>query len=122
MVERWALDRRALTVALALALFAGSLGLTAVIPKGFFPNSNEALAQLSITLPPSVAIGLVYLIMVILFRSLLVPFVILFSLPLAVIGALVGLAVTGRQLDMSALIGFLPAHAQREAPATPTGR
>ena len=54
-----------------------------------------------------VAIGLVYLIMVILFRSLLVPFVILFALPLAVIGALVGLAVTGNELDLSALIGML---------------
>jgi len=54
-----------------------------------------------------VAIGLVYLIMVILFRSLLVPFVILFALPLAVIGALVALAVTGRELDLSALIGML---------------
>jgi len=54
-----------------------------------------------------VAIGLVYLIMVVLFRSLLIPFVILFSLPLAVIGALVGLFVTGRTLDLSALIGML---------------
>jgi HAE1 family hydrophobic/amphiphilic exporter-1 len=54
-----------------------------------------------------VAIGLVYLVLVILFRSLLVPFVILFALPLALIGALVGLAVTGRALDLSALIGTL---------------
>jgi HAE1 family hydrophobic/amphiphilic exporter-1 len=54
-----------------------------------------------------VAIGLVYLIMVILFRSLLVPLVILCALPLAVIGAFLALAVTGRALDLSALIGLL---------------
>jgi hydrophobic/amphiphilic exporter-1 (mainly G- bacteria), HAE1 family len=44
---------------------------------------------------------------VILFRSLLVPLVILCALPLAVIGAFVALAVTGRELDLSALIGML---------------
>jgi HAE1 family hydrophobic/amphiphilic exporter-1 len=62
--------------------------------------ANMALAML-------VAIGLVYLIMVILFRSLLVPLVILFSLPLAAIGAFIALAVTGNELDLSALIGML---------------
>jgi hypothetical protein len=41
-----------------------------------------------------VAIGLVYLIMVILFRSLLVPLVILFALLLAVIGGFVVLDVS----------------------------
>jgi HAE1 family hydrophobic/amphiphilic exporter-1 len=54
-----------------------------------------------------VAIGLVYLLMVMVFRSLLVPLVILFSLPLAAIGALIALAVTGDELDLSALIGML---------------
>ena len=44
---------------------------------------------------------------VILFRSLLLPFVILYTLPLAVIGAFVALAVTGHALDLSALIGLL---------------
>ena len=39
-----------------------------------------------------VAIGPFYLLMVILFRSLLVPVVILFALPLAVIGGFVSLA------------------------------
>ena len=52
------------------------------------------------------AIGLVYLLMVILFRSLLVPVVILFALPLAVIGVFVALALTGRALDLPALIGM----------------
>jgi HAE1 family hydrophobic/amphiphilic exporter-1 len=54
-----------------------------------------------------VAIGLVYVLMVILFDSLLVPLVIFVALPLAVIGAFVSLAATGRALDLSALISLL---------------
>jgi HAE1 family hydrophobic/amphiphilic exporter-1 len=45
--------------------------------------------------------------MVVLFRSLLVPLVILFALPLAVVGAFVTLTATGCQLGLSALIGLL---------------
>jgi len=75
----------------------GQAGVGQQLIDGFI---NMGIAML-------VAIGLVYLIMVVLFRSLLIPFVILFSLPLAVIGALVGLAVTGKTLDLSALIGML---------------
>jgi HAE1 family hydrophobic/amphiphilic exporter-1 len=45
--------------------------------------------------------------MVILIRLLLVPVVIVFALPLAVIGAFVALAVTGHALDLSALIVLL---------------
>ncbi len=75
----------------------GQAGVGQQLIDGFI---NMGIAML-------VAIGLVYLIMVVLFRSLLIPFVILFSLPLAVIGALVGLAVTNKTLDLSALIGML---------------
>jgi HAE1 family hydrophobic/amphiphilic exporter-1 len=54
-----------------------------------------------------VAIILVYIVMVATFRSLLHPFTMMFSLPLAVIGAVVALFVTGRELGMPALIGVL---------------
>src|SRR5437870_4091287 len=54
-----------------------------------------------------VGISLVYLLMVILVRSLLVFLVILCALPLAVVGAFVAVAVTSRALDLSALIGLL---------------
>jgi HAE1 family hydrophobic/amphiphilic exporter-1 len=53
-----------------------------------------------------VTIGLVYVVMLILFRSLLLPFVILCALPLAVIDSFVALAITGYALDLSALIGL----------------
>ena len=54
-----------------------------------------------------VAILLVYVMMVLTFNSLVTPFVILFTLPLATIGAFAALFVTGRPIGVSALIGFL---------------
>lgn len=87
VVARWA--KQGVTIEQA--------GISKDLTDGFI---NMGIAML-------VAIGLVYLVMVFVFRSLLVPFVILFSLPLAVIGALVALAITRRTLDMSALIGVL---------------
>jgi hydrophobic/amphiphilic exporter-1 (mainly G- bacteria), HAE1 family len=54
-----------------------------------------------------VAIAAVYVVMVAGFGSLLTPFVILFSLPLAIIGVLLALLITGKTLGLSALIGLL---------------
>jgi HAE1 family hydrophobic/amphiphilic exporter-1 len=54
-----------------------------------------------------IAIILVYLMLVLAFNSLITPFVVLFSLPLATIGAFPALLITGRPIGISALIGFL---------------
>ena len=53
------------------------------------------------------AIVLVYLIMVALYQSYLYPFVVLFSIPLAVIGALLVLALTRNTLSMFTLLGMI---------------
>jgi HAE1 family hydrophobic/amphiphilic exporter-1 len=45
--------------------------------------------------------------MVLAFNSFVTPFIILFSLPLATIGAFPALFLTGRPIGVSALIGFL---------------
>ncbi len=50
---------------------------------------------------------LVYLVMVATLGSLRNPLVVVLSLPLATVGALVALALTGRTLSLSALMGFL---------------
>jgi HAE1 family hydrophobic/amphiphilic exporter-1 len=50
---------------------------------------------------------LVYGVMVLLFRSFFKPMTIMFSLPLAVAGAVVGLWLTGMAIDMPSTIGFL---------------
>jgi hydrophobic/amphiphilic exporter-1 (mainly G- bacteria), HAE1 family len=55
----------------------------------------------------SAAAVLVYVLMVLTFGSLVDPFILLFALPLAAIGAFPALLVTGRTLSISALIGLL---------------
>ena len=55
----------------------------------------------------ALGIVLVYLVMVASLGSLRNPFVIVMSLPLAVVGALLALVITGRTLSLSSLMGFL---------------
>lgn len=61
----------------------------------------------SLGLTALVSIGLVYLIMVLTFRTLRAPLAIMFSLPLAAIGAVIGLLVSGVTPDFTALFGAL---------------
>ncbi len=72
---------------------------------GVTQQMNEAFGGLYFSM--FVAIVLVYVMMVLTFNSLITPFVILFSLPLAIIGAFPALFITGRPIGISALIGFL---------------
>ncbi|MBQ9941674.1 MAG: efflux RND transporter permease subunit, partial [Christensenellaceae bacterium] len=55
----------------------------------------------------AVAIVLIYLIMVAQFQSLLSPFIVLFTLPLAFTGGLLALLLTGKELSVIAMLGFL---------------
>ena len=72
---------------------------------GVTEQQNEAFGGLFASM--AVAILLVYVMMVLTFNSLVTPFVIMFSLPLATIGAFPALFITGRPIGISALIGFL---------------
>ncbi|AIQ14779.1 efflux RND transporter permease subunit [Paenibacillus durus] len=54
-----------------------------------------------------ISIGLIYLIMVITFKTLRAPLAIIFSLPLAAIGAVIGLLVSGVTPDFTAIFGAL---------------
>ena len=72
---------------------------------GVTQQMNEAFGGLFVSM--GVAVLVVYVAMVLTFNSLITPFVILFSLPLATIGAFPALFFTGRPLGVSALIGFL---------------
>ena len=53
------------------------------------------------------ALPFVYLVMVAQFQSLLSPFIVLFTVPLAFTGGLLGLLFTGQQLTMISLMGFI---------------
>ncbi|WP_440604302.1 efflux RND transporter permease subunit [Bacillus sp. GB_SG_008] len=54
-----------------------------------------------------IAIGVVYLIMVITFGQARAPFAILFSLPLAAVGGILGLIISRTPVDLNSLIGAL---------------
>ncbi len=54
-----------------------------------------------------IGLALVYLVMVATLGSLRDPFIVVLSMPLAVVGALIALTVTGRALSLPALMGFL---------------
>jgi len=72
---------------------------------GVTEQQSEAFGGLFASM--GVAILLVYVMLVLTFNSLVTPFIILFSLPLALIGAFSALLITDRPIGVSALIGFL---------------
>ena len=84
---------------------AGQLAGVTVTLGGVTEQMNTAFSGLFAAM--AVAILLVYIVMVLVFDSLIDPFVIMFSLPLATVGAFPALFLTGRALGVSALIGFL---------------
>ena len=84
---------------------AGKLSKVNVRLAGVTEQQNESFSGLFTAM--AVAILLVYLTMVLVFNSLVDPLVIMFSLPLAVIGAFPALLITNRPIGISALIGFL---------------
>lgn len=53
------------------------------------------------------AIALVYMLMAALFESLFSPFIIMFSLPMALIGAIMAMVMTGETMSIVAMIGFI---------------
>ncbi|HSQ41635.1 MAG TPA: efflux RND transporter permease subunit [Fibrobacteraceae bacterium] len=73
--------------------------------EGNLKSQGEAFSSLFLAL--IVSIFLVYLIMVALYESYLYPFVVLFSIPLAVIGAIWALALAGENLSMFSLLGMI---------------
>jgi HAE1 family hydrophobic/amphiphilic exporter-1 len=72
---------------------------------GVFAQLSTVLTQFALAL--LAAIGLVYLIMVATFRSLLKPLVLLVAIPFAATGAIIALVITDTSLSLPGLIGIL---------------
>ena len=72
---------------------------------GIFQQVDEGFQDVFLAM--AVGIVLVYLVMVASLGSLRDPFIIVLSLPFAIVGALVALTVTDRTLSLSAMMGFL---------------
>jgi HAE1 family hydrophobic/amphiphilic exporter-1 len=83
-----------------------------VLPVGILGSvsgQSEEMAQSfrSLGLAFALAVFLVYLVMASQFESLLHPFVILFTIPMGLIGSIWGLYVTGTTINSVALIGLI---------------
>ncbi len=76
-----------------------------VVSGGVFADIAEGFQAIFLSM--GVGIVLVYLVMVASLGSLRNPFVIVITLPLALIGALAALALTGRTLGLPAMMGIL---------------
>lgn len=72
---------------------------------GMTEMMNESFQKLGIAMV--VAILLVYMIMASQFESLRYPFIVMFSMPLAITGAIFGLLITGNTITMPAMMGFV---------------
>lgn len=82
------------------------------VPEGYevsFGGATEAQQESFVQLFQALALSilLMYMLMVALYESLLYPFIIMLSLPLAVVGALGGLFLTDTTLSMVSMIGMI---------------
>lgn len=66
---------------------------------------NQAISDLIKMI--ALAIVFIYLIMVAQFQSLLSPFIVMFTIPLAFTGGLLALIITGQELSVISMLGFL---------------
>ncbi|MCH8744227.1 MAG: efflux RND transporter permease subunit [Chloroflexi bacterium] len=99
-------DTRAVGVAVERVI--ASLDLPAgvgVETGGIFEQINEGFQDVFTAM--LIGVILVYLVMVASLGSLRDPLIVVLSLPLAIVGALVALAVTDKTLSLSALMGLL---------------
>jgi hypothetical protein len=72
---------------------------------GIFAQQEEAFSDLYLAM--AIGVLIVYLVMVASLGSLVNPLIVLFSLPFVSIGAFLALLLTGRDLGLPALMGFL---------------
>ena len=82
------------------------------VPEGYsveMQGENETINESMIELVKMLLLALLfmYLIMVAQFQSLLSPFIIMFTVPLAFTGGLLGLFATGSEFSVIAMIGFV---------------
>lgn len=114
-------QRRYITISAAVSddstVTAASNNIKSALDKYDLPNgcsieysgsdatTMEAVKQLSLML--LLGIVLIYLIMVAQFQSLKSPFIIMFTIPLAFTGGFLGLIITGLDISVVSLIGFV---------------
>jgi HAE1 family hydrophobic/amphiphilic exporter-1 len=82
--------------------FPPGVSLRASGNSQFFQETFDSMSMALVT-----SFSLVYMLMVILYSSFLTPFVIMFSVPVAIVGALAGLALSHQSLNLFSMIGIV---------------
>lgn len=82
------------------------------VPNGYtveIAGESEQVMDMVWQMLQAIALGflLIYLVMVAQFQSLLSPFIIIFTVPLAFTGGMIGLMISGRSISAIALMGFM---------------
>ena len=82
------------------------------LPPGYFleyGGSYEQMQDAFLILAGAFALAilLVYMVMASQFEHFIHPFIIMFTVPLGVIGVIIGLLVTGRTISLAVLVGFI---------------
>jgi HAE1 family hydrophobic/amphiphilic exporter-1 len=87
-------------------------GINRQLPEGYFieiggqyENMTETFTTLAFAL--LIALVLVFAVMASLYENLKFPFINMFTLPLAFIGVVVLLAITGKTINMGSIMGFI---------------
>lgn len=70
-------------------------------------SKNQADSFKSLFLAIGIGVLLIYFIMVALYESVVYPFVVLFSMPVAIIGAILALALTLQTINLFSLLGII---------------
>lgn len=76
-----------------------------IVWGGSFENMQRAMARLKVIVP--ITIGIIFLLLYVSFNSFRFATLIILNLPLALIGGIVGLWVTGEYLSVPASVGFI---------------
>jgi HAE1 family hydrophobic/amphiphilic exporter-1 len=87
-------------------------GFEKALPPGYFleyGGSYEQMQETFLVLAAAfaVAILLIYMVMASQFEHFTHPFIIMFSVPLGIIGVIIGLLVTGRTVSLAVLVGVM---------------
>jgi hydrophobe/amphiphile efflux-1 (HAE1) family protein len=82
------------------------------LPPGYFyvwdgMQKEQAESASAMGLALGIAVIFIFIVLASQFESLIHPFTIMLSLPLAVVGALLGLWITGKSINMGSLIGLI---------------
>jgi HAE1 family hydrophobic/amphiphilic exporter-1 len=87
-------------------------GFEKTLPPGYFleyGGSYEQMQDAFLILAAAFALAvlLVYMVMASQFEHFVHPFIIMFTVPLGIIGVIIGLLVTGRTISLAVLVGFI---------------